>query len=280
MARAHAARPRSVGGALSLAWLAVGCGARTELELGSPCERLGATRPCASICGAGVETCIDGFWSECSAPLPGPTIGLTGVVRDFRTSHPDFETTIGDDRGIVEPWLGDDGKPVYAGEPTTLTTHGKDRFDEWYRDVPGVNLRTEHTIVLQRVGGGEPRYQVSLPAFFPIDGQLFGNQGNSHNFHFTFELATEFRYVGGEIFTFTGDDDLWAFIAGRLAIDLGGIHSAETASVSVDAVALELGLERGAIVPLSLFFAERHTTESSFAIDTTIVEFRVCPGEG
>jgi fibro-slime domain-containing protein len=50
--------------------------------------------------------------------------------------------------------------------------------------------------------------------------------------------------------------------------------------VSVDAVALELGLERGAIVPLSLFFAERHTTESSFAIDTTIVEFRVCPGEG
>jgi fibro-slime domain-containing protein len=265
--------------AVTVALLAFGCGARTELDLDPPCEQEGATRPCVSICGPGVERCIAGFWGECSAPLPGDTIALTGVVRDFRKSHPDFETTIADDRGIVGPVLGSDGKPVYAGDPATPTTHGQERFDEWYRDVSGVNLRTEHAIELRRIGGGEPRYQTSLPAFFPIDGELFGNEGNNHNFHFTFELATEFRYLGGEIFSFTGDDDLWVFIAGRLAIDLGGIHSAETGAVSIDTMADELGLERGAIVPLSLFFAERHTSQSTFAIDTTIAEFRVCPDD-
>jgi len=45
--------------------------------------------------------------------------------------------------------------------------------------------------------------------FFPIDNMGFGNEGNPHNYHFTFELHTEFLYKGGETFTFTGDDDLW-----------------------------------------------------------------------
>src|SRR6185503_9916798 len=39
---------------------------------------------------------------------------LTGVVRDFKQAHADFEefSFIGDDRGMVEPELGADRKPV------------------------------------------------------------------------------------------------------------------------------------------------------------------------
>ena len=113
-------------------------------------------------------------------------------------------------------------------------------------------------------------------SFFPLDGQLFGNQGRPHNYHFTFEVSTAFAYRGGEVFRFTGDDDVWVFINRRLAIDLGGVHGPESASVDLDARAGELGITSGEIYSLHLFFAERHTTQSSFRVETTIAELDLC----
>jgi fibro-slime domain-containing protein len=200
---------------------------------------------------------------------------LKGIVRDFQVSHPDFEDFLGEDKGIVEAQLGADGKPVYAGDPTTPTTSGKDAFDQWFRDVPGVNMPIPHEITLTAVGGGVFTYDNS--AFFPIDGEGFGDEGNVHNYHFTLELRTQFEYKGGEVFTFTGDDDLFTFINGRLAIDLGGVHGAQTQTVDLDAMAAELGIEVGKTYPLDFFFAERHTSESNFRIDTTIGCFSAPP---
>ena len=39
------------------------------------------------------------------------TIDLTGTIRDFNDTHPDFESAMGTDRGVVEGILGADGKP-------------------------------------------------------------------------------------------------------------------------------------------------------------------------
>ena len=80
---------------------------------------------------------------------------------------------------------------------------------------------------------------------------------------------------GGETFQFTGDDDLWTFINGKLAIDLGGLHPARSASISLDERAAELGIEKGKTYPLDVFHAERHTNASNFRIDTTL-QFTNC----
>jgi len=199
-------------------------------------------------------------------PNCNPTLKAT--VRDFSVSHPDFEDFLGDDLGIVTSMLGMDGKPVYAGNPTTPTTSGKDNFDQWYRDVMGVNIAIPIEIPLMPAGNGT--YTYSNSAFFPIDGQGFGDESNIHNYHFTLELRTEFTYEGGEVFTFTGDDDLFTYINGHLAINLGGVHGAQSSTVDLDARATELGITKGKKYPLDFFFAERHTSESNFRIDTTI----------
>ncbi len=199
---------------------------------------------------------------------------LTGTLRDVKKTHADFEYVISDDRGVVESKLGSDGKPVFAsGSHPTMTT--KFSFDQWYRDVPGENVTIPLSITLKDAGGGV--YTYDNETFFPIDGKGFGNEGNAHNFHFTFELHTTFLYGGGEKFKFTGDDDLWAFLNQKLAIDLGGVHGAESQEITLDARAAELGIVKGSVYQLDVFSAERHTTESHFRIDTTL-DFVDCGG--
>jgi len=248
-----------------------GTGTRMCTEAGlSECVVPVSERPCSVVCGDGIETCRNGRWGPCSAPGPlPPTVATT--VRDFASSHPDFERMrIGRDRGIVQDELGADDKPVYAGGSST--TSGRESFDEWYRDVPGVNLSAPLDLRLRSAEPGGAVFTFDEPMFFPIDGMLFGDEGRRHNFHFTLEAVTSFVYEGGETFRFRGDDDVFVFINRRLVIDLGGIHSAEQADVDLDERADELGLVVGERFPLHVFFAERHTTESSFRIETTLTD--------
>jgi len=202
---------------------------------------------------------------------------LLGVLRDFKGKnepggHDDFEGVTGDDRGIVEDTLGADGKPVYRGSPTTPTTNGKAGFDEWFRDTPGKNLRVLYTLPAQ-IDAQSGRTVFDSAAFFPLDGNAAGygiTPGFAHDYHFTYELHTEFSYTGGEVFKFRGDDDVWVFINKKQVVDLGGVHVAQEATVDLDQEAARLGVVKGQTYSFDFFFAERHTTESNFRVETTL----------
>jgi fibro-slime domain-containing protein len=185
-----------------------------------------------------------------------------------------------DDRGLVANTLGADDKPVFLPPGDTLSTRGgKAVLDQWYRDVPGINHTTQIRLPLGSVTNRPGVYRYEDMDFFPIDQQLFGNDTPGHpehNYHFTVEVATRFRYQGGETFHFAGDDDVWVFLNRGLVIDLGGVHQIERASVELDQVAPGLKMTPGEIYPLHIFFAERHTTQSHFLLETSITEFASC----
>lgn len=204
---------------------------------------------------------------------------LAVVFRDFRCAddttgarHPDFEQpNIVQDKGIVEAALGTDHKPVYAhGSTNTQTVQSNDTFSQWYRDTDGINQRIESSLTLT-TSATDSSLKVfdSGAGFFPLDGQGWGNQAclgqqRSHNYSFTTEIHTTFTYKGGETFKFTGDDDVFAFVNNQQIIDLGGIHAALSATVSMDAQ----GLTVGQTYPMDIFHAERHVVQSNFRMET------------
>jgi fibro-slime domain-containing protein len=218
---------------------------------------------------------------------------LLGVVRDFRgrgeaSGHPDFEGPLygnGITVNLVSKLLGADAKPGYAsqceeGHPSPAPTcpYGPEtttqvNFDHWYRYTDGVNLPFLVRLWFAPQPNGLFTFQSLF--FFPLDDAGYGNSGNDkpgkrRNFSFTTELHTRFRYAGGESFQFEGDDDVWVFINGKLAVDLGGLHPKALGTVSLDQQAQELGIVRGNVYDLELFHAERHTPESTFRIDTNL----------
>jgi fibro-slime domain-containing protein len=236
--------------------------------------------------------------NQVTQALPA-TLTIPILYRDFRyssatdpTGHPDFENRIADDKGVVNSLLDSNSKPVFKKAGSTLSTAVN--YCWWYNDADCAATKGpnpyEKEVYLDAAGlpttltlnqmtvSGKLVYRYNNQYFYNLDG-LGWNTGASpqtgtdcngsgpHNFSFTSELHFPFTYQGGETFDFTGDDDVWVFVNGQLVVDLGGVHSAETGSITLDAAAATTyNLTVGNIYEIAMFQAERHTCASTYEL--------------
>jgi len=141
-----------------------------------------------------------------------------------------------------------------------------------------------------------PYYDAS--ASWPFDVDANGNK-RLHNFSFTSEVRYWFPYDKTKSYTldFVGDDDVWVFINGKLAVDLGGVHTPVDGQVVIGTdgngnttvtatypvspkptptkQTASLGLQSGKVYEIAVFQAERQTNGSSYKL--TLSGFNASP---
>ncbi|HVY29150.1 MAG TPA: DUF4215 domain-containing protein [Polyangiaceae bacterium] len=197
----------------------------------------------------------------------------------------------------VDPAKFDGCDQLHALHP--IAGHAGDPFSFWYRTTDGVNKEKLVQTTLNLSNGAYRFDSDAAGGLFPLDNDGFVASGDelkrgTHNFGFTTEVRRWFQFDGGELLTFNGDDDVWVYINGKLALDIGGIHPVETrtirlnadgtvdckegdpAGTTFDALPTKckmpqrgLGLLVGKVYEIALFHAERHSDASNFKLALT-----------
>lgn len=161
--------------------------------------------------------------------------------------------------------LTDNGTGTYSFEAGYSGTKKDVRYDQ------------ESGTIYNGTNGGDES------GFYPLENLGYEQPGlltatskvnnGAKNGGFTLRGESQFVYNKASklYFTFTGDDDVYMYINGTLALDLGGAHGRNSKTVNLnDLDATKYGLKEGQVATFTFFYMERCSDASTFGIKTNM----------
>ena len=178
-------------------------------------------------------------------------------------------STPGAPAGAVGRNVGDDIHAIFMGTQTTLTSgffplESQPRpkvCNIWPYWLPALATSCQAA-----AGTAVPSQWDPLGSYTArtvgTGGPVAPVQGMMRNFYTTTEARYLFHYNGTPgTLQFYGDDDVWVFVNGQLALDLGAPHEELRGTASVGA-----GLTSGNTYEIAVFHADRHPRESNYQL--------------
>lgn len=212
---------------------------------------------------ANISNAYDLAWYLLNTIYQAGTNMTTVTGTDGQThSVPTYGMAVDAYKSIV---LSDDGNGTYS-------------FEAGYSGNPKyVDYDRTNGTISQGTGGA------ATVGFYPLENLGYEQpglltktsviDGNNRNGDFTLRGESQFVYNKDSnlYFTFTGDDDVYMYINGVLALDLGGAHGRNNKTVNLnDLDATKYGLKEGQVATFTFFYMERCSDASTFGIETNM----------
>jgi len=201
---------------------------------------------------AGTTGCMDNF-AQWYTDVAGTNATFVGSLDLFDNGSGGFVNRYGKDgEKWIAPtsWACPAGNCPYDGNPLFFPIDGL------------VGVKDD--------GGKQAKIGDNYGIAWAFEADIAGHTNTGpHNFYFTSEVTYWFQYDASQSakLDFNGDDDVWVFVNGTLAVDLGGVHSAKSDSITLSSAnAATYGLEDGKVFAIQVFHAERMWEGSTFKL--------------
>ena len=186
------------------------------------------------------------------------------------------------EQGLASYELNDQYLPS-AVTGRLLSNRGID-MTRWFDSVEGKSVGYAGALEL-RFDGDQTAFLFDERSFYPLDdvsfsdGDIVNKDGHNHLFTMSFAVPFTVLASGTEGFTIEADDDTFVYIDNKLAIDMGGIHSAAIGRINIrengevytgvddESLAysgINVSVGEGAII--RVFHADRDSRESELSL--------------